>query len=79
MVDLTLVSTPAQSADLLGVSRTLAASTEQLAGVTSVFVVRRRDYPEVAVAADTAVLTRAGFRPGPSWQGPIDNVTMFSK
>lgn len=79
MVDLTLVSTPAQSGDLLGVSRSLTASVDKLDGVTSVFVVRRRDYPAASVESDTAVLTRAGFRAGPSWQGPIDNVTMFTK
>jgi mannosyltransferase len=77
MVDLTLVSTPAQSGDLLGVSRMLTASADELDGITSVFVVRRRDYPAASVASDTAVLARAGFRPGPSWQGPIDNVTQF--
>lgn len=43
------------------------------------FVVRRRDYPAASVASDAAVLTRAGFGPGPSWQGPIDNVTMFAR
>ena len=79
MVDLTLVSTPAQSGDLLGVSRTLTASADKLDGITSVFVVRRRDYPAASIASDTAVLTTAGFRPGPSWQGPIDNVTMFAR
>jgi len=79
MVDLTLVSTPAQSGDLLGVSRPLAESADELTGITAVFVVRRRDYPAASVASDTAVLTRAGFHAGPSWQGPIDNVTMFSK
>jgi mannosyltransferase len=79
MVDLTLVATPARSGDLLGVSRPLTASVDRLDAMTSVFVVRRRDYPPAEVAADTAVLTDAGFRPGPSWKGLIDNVAMFTR
>ncbi len=79
MVDLTLVSTPAQAGDLLGASRSLTASADNLDGIAVVFVVRRRDYPAAAVASDTEVLTRAGFHPRVSWQGPIDNVTQFVK
>ena len=43
---------------------TLAASVDRLAGVETVFVINRLDYPAELVAADEAVLTGAGFEPG---------------
>ena len=75
--DLTLVSSAAADANLLGRSRPLADAVAGLAGIRTVFVVRRADYPAEAVQADTALLVRAGFRADESWTGPVNAVTEF--
>ena len=77
--DLTIVSTAAADANLLGRSQTLAASADRLAGVQTVFVINRLDYPAKLVAADEAVLTAAGFRAGDRWTGPLNSVVEFSR
>jgi mannosyltransferase len=77
--DLTEESTPAQSADLLGRSRSLAESTGQLDGIQTVFVIRRIDFPADAVAAEDALLTQAGFRQVDSWTGPLDRVVRYTR
>lgn len=75
--DLTLVSTAAQDADLLGRSQLLSDSVDRLQGIESVFVVNRVDYPPSEISGDVAILERAGFRAGDSWQGPLNAVTQF--
>ncbi len=75
--DLTLVKTPAEDASLWGLSRPLAQSTDRLAGIDSVIVIRRKDYPDAALAADDAVLTAAGFHAGDNWTGPLNTVAEY--
>ena len=77
MRDLTLVSTSATTAHLLDRSQRLTASSDRLAGVREVFVIQRRDYPVEAVRADADFLDAAGFRPGDSWTGPLNQVTEY--
>ncbi len=77
--DLTLVSTPAADADLFGRSQLLSASADRLEGMQAVFVLYRRDYPDAARQAETAVLTNAGFRAGESWTGPLNTVVEYTR
>jgi hypothetical protein len=79
MRDLTLVSTPAADANLVGRSQLLGASTDRLDGMTAVFVINRSDYPAAARDADAAVLTGAGFTAGDSWTGPLNTVTEYTR
>lgn len=78
--DVTLLSSAAADADIWGGrSRTLAASTARLAGVKTVFVINRVDYPEELQAADEAILLDAGFRPGDRWVGPLNMVVEYTR
>ncbi len=77
--DLTLVSSAAEDANLLGRSQPLAASVDRLAGIETVFVINRLDYPADLVAADEAVLTAAGFQPGDRWAGPLNTVVEYRR
>jgi mannosyltransferase len=77
--DLTLVSTPAADANLLGRSQLLTASSDRLSGIQAVFVINRRDYPAQAAQSDAAFLAAAGFRPGDTWTGPLNTVTEYTR
>jgi mannosyltransferase len=77
--DLTLVSSAAEDANLLGRSQPLAASVDRLTGIETVFVINRLDYPADLVAADEAVLTAAGFQPGDRWAGPLNTVVEYRR
>ena len=77
--DLTLVSSAAADANLLGRSQPLTESVDRLAGIETVFVVYRLDYPAELVAADAAVLTGAGFQPGDRWSGPLNTVVEYRR
>lgn len=77
--DLTARSSPASEANLWGRSRTLAASSDQLAGVKSVFVIERVGYPEAARDADARILVDAGFKPGDQWVGTLDSVVLYTR
>jgi mannosyltransferase len=79
MRDLTLVSTPAADANLLGRSQLLTASSDRLSGIRAVFVIGRRDYPAQAAQGDAQFLAAAGFRPGNSWTGPLNTVTEYTR
>lgn len=79
LVDLTIERTPAQSGDLTGRSRALAASADQIELVDRIWVVRRHDYPESARRADDALLAAEGFVRTADWQGPLDEVVTFAQ
>lgn len=76
--DLTEVASPAESADLLGRSRSLADSMEGLADVRTVFVIRRNDYPDDEVARENRLLVDAGFKEVDGWTGPLDTVLRYT-
>ena len=77
--DVTEISTPEASGTLTGTSARLAASRQRLAGLTGVWVVRRRDYPAALAQQDDAVLLGAGFRRGAVWRGGVTEVTEFHR
>ena len=77
--DLTLVSTPAASADLVGRSRPLAASLGGLEGMSGLFVLRRADYPADAAATENALLLESGFHPRDTWQVPSNTIIQFTR
>jgi mannosyltransferase len=77
--DLTLVSTAAAEADLLGRSQPLADSVDRLADIDTVFSINRVDYPSDLVAADEQVLSRLGFRVGERWSGPLNTVVVYTR
>ena len=74
MTAITMVTSAAHDANLVGRSRTLAASSAELAGLDSVIVIWRRDYPAASVANESAVLERAGFHRAENWIGPLNMV-----
>ena len=76
--DVTNAATPAETADLLGRSRSLADSMSALADVSTVFVIRRNDYPDNEVDAEDRLLNDAGFHQVDSWTGPLDTVLMYT-
>jgi mannosyltransferase len=61
--DITLLTTPAADHSLTGRSLTLQRAAKRLAGLSTVWVLRRRDYPTDEAASDQRVLERSGFRP----------------
>lgn len=75
--DLTIVSTAAADANLVGRSQLLGASTDRLVGLTTVFVIQRRDYPVDQLAQDTELLEASGFRAADHWEGPLNVVSEF--
>ena len=77
--DITLISTPAAAGDLVGRTRPLADSIDQLSGLRAVFVIRRVDYPASAVEPEDRLLAAEGFVPGGSWKGPLNTVTMYER
>jgi mannosyltransferase len=77
LLDVTLLRTPVQDHNLSGTSRLLADSTDQLARVSAVWVVRRNDYRYAE--QDDRTLGAAGFRMGRTWQGPLDRVLEFTR
>jgi mannosyltransferase len=56
-----------------------AAATSRLAGLDTLWVVRRRDYPRGAERADTSDLEAAGFSTVRTWTGPVDEVVEFRR
>ena len=79
MRDLTLVSTAAADANLVGRSQLLTASSDRLPGIRAVFVILRRDYPAQAAQGDAEFLAAAGFQPGDTWTGPLNAVTEYTR
>lgn len=75
--DVTLVRTGAQDGTFDGSSSALDMSTDRLAGLPAVWVLRYRSYPPQAVATEDRLLIRAGFRPTGTWRGPVTTVTEF--
>lgn len=74
LVDLTVISTPAQAHDLVGTSRRLADSTAELVGMERIWLLARRDYD---LRSDDLVLARAGFARGRAWSGPLTTVIEY--
>jgi mannosyltransferase len=79
LVDLTLLRTPVEADDLVGESAYLRERRDRLAGVDTVWVVRRVDYPAADVVEDDGVLAAQGFRPTDEWRGPLDVVVRFER
>ncbi|MEO5832226.1 MAG: hypothetical protein ABIR83_02515, partial [Nakamurella sp.] len=77
--DLTLTETPIDAGNLTGFSRTLAASTAELAREDTVWVIRRFDYDPTDTATDDATLAAAGFVGTLEWSGPLDRVYRFTR
>jgi mannosyltransferase len=77
MIDVTLVNSPAQDGNLVGTSSTLAEGLPRLHGVDSLLVIRRSDYLVSERVREDSLLAAEGFRPGPSWTGPLNNITQY--
>ena len=75
--DVTMLRTPVQDDNLTGTSRLLQDSVSELAGVRTVWVVRRVDYRDKA--RDDRTLADLGFRPERQWTGPLDQVIGFGR
>ncbi|MCV2395819.1 glycosyltransferase family 39 protein [Actinotalea sp. M2MS4P-6] len=73
LVDITLIASPAEGGTLFGTSRSLAASADELAGVDTLWVLRREDRP-AAAAEEDQLLADAGFVVVSSWSGPQTEV-----
>jgi mannosyltransferase len=77
--DLTLLRGPVAADNLVGESRYLQQSAAELAGVNTVWVIRRVDYPADDAANDQAFLLSAGFEQTQQWEGPLDVVLRFDR
>lgn len=71
--DVTRSASPEDSATLFGLAVPLASSADALEDLDVVWVVRRQDRPEAALA-DEALLREAGFTVRPVWDGPQTEV-----
>ena len=76
--DVTLVANPAQGANLFGTSATLDASLDRLDGIDTLWVLRRQDRPDDAVAED-ALLLDAGFTVVEEWDYPQTEVLELTR
>lgn len=79
MIDITQAQTPAETGNLAGASRRLAASTTELGRVDRVWVVQRRDYPAASAQQDSQLLTAAGFQLADEWSGPLTRVLRYDR
>lgn len=77
--DLTLVLPGSKIASLVGRNRPLPASVDKLGGVSTVWVVRPRDYPSAIAESEAQLLRHEGFRPDVTWVGPSSAVTGLSR
>ncbi|GEK21317.1 glycosyltransferase family 39 protein [Cellulomonas xylanilytica] len=78
-VDMTLVVSPVDAGDLLGRSVLIGDAEEALAGVDTLVVVRRHDYPADAAARDDDAIEAAGLVKGETWNGALDQVITFGR
>ncbi|NAZ84137.1 hypothetical protein GTR02_20220, partial [Kineococcus sp. R8] len=77
LVDLTLVRSPVQAADLTGTSRSLADALEEGGRPSTIWVLRRPG--DVVAPGDDALLASAGYERRSTWRGPLDEVVEFSR
>lgn len=77
--DTTAASSPVQDRSLVGTSRPLAQSVQQLDGLEVLWVVRRVDDPLRTAAADDALLTAQGFTPVGEWRWSQDEVVLLRR
>lgn len=77
LVDVTLTRSAAASDSLVATSEPLADATDRLAGVDTVWVLRRRDAARAEVQAEDQVLTAAAFTGRTVWTGPSDEVVRY--
>lgn len=79
LLDVTLLQNPDAAGDLTGASRRLADSSPELSALSTLWVVRRLDYPEASARADDAFLLAAGFSRRADWAGPLDEVVRYDR
>lgn len=79
LVDITMLRSAVEADNLVGESRYLEQSSDELARVDSVWVIRRVDYPADRVADDDAQLAAAGFARSLEWGGPLDQVIRYDR
>ncbi|WP_420121539.1 glycosyltransferase family 39 protein [Nakamurella sp.] len=79
LVDMTLMRSAADTGNLVGESRYLSESIDELASVQTIWVIRRFDYPADDAASDDNILNAAGFSKSSEWEGPLDVVIRYDR
>ena len=78
LADVTLLADPAEGATLFGTSGTLDAHVDRLEALDTLWVLRRQDRPDDAVAED-ALLRDAGFTVVEEWDYPQTEVLQLTR
>jgi mannosyltransferase len=79
LFDVTLMTTAAEAGNLAGISRRLANSTDEFRRLSTLWVIRRFDYPAASLDSDTALLASLGFQETLTWSGPLDVVVRYGR